>query len=121
MPHVAPHDGSPRRHTHTQAPSSSPQPSRTPTDPQRKFNDTWVCPKKPDQDAARLDVRVLSTNGKNAYTVGAFDAENTQQIGWVSQYGDTSKSIIQTRTEGITGVTGACECVCVWLWWCWLW
>ncbi len=38
-----------------------------------------------------------------------FDAENTQQIGWVSQYGDTSKSIIQTRTEGVTGVTGGCE------------
>ena len=76
---------------------------------QTRFAGTWVCPKRPDQDAARLDVKVQSPAGDQAFTVGSWDGVNKEQIGFVSQYGNTAKSIIITRTEGMLGVTGE-EC-----------
>ncbi len=73
---------------------------------QTRFAGTWVCPKRPDQEAARLDIKVQSPAGDQAFTVGSWDGENKEQIGFASQYGNTAKSIIQTRTEGMLGVTG---------------
>jgi len=39
--------------------------------------------------------------------VGAFDGQNIQRIGYVSQFGDITKGLPITRTEGTLGITGA--------------
>jgi hypothetical protein len=37
---------------------------------------------------------------------GAFDGEDPTRIGYVSQFGDVSKMVPMTKTEGTTGMTG---------------
>ena len=37
---------------------------------------------------------------------GAFDGEDVTRIGYVSQFGNVSKQVVMTKTEGTTGMTG---------------
>lgn len=58
-----------------------------------------------DEVVARLEIGVEDGSGKR-FTIGAFDGQNNTRIGFVSQFGDVSKQVVMTRTEGTTGMTG---------------
>ena len=70
------------------------------------FNNAWQahsCSKQANEDIARLDVRIPG------YTVPRDQAvaptpEN--YAGYLSQFGDSTKRMIITKNEGVTGVTG---------------
>jgi hypothetical protein len=70
-----------------------------------RFGGPWVSPMPAGEAAARVEMRVAN-NGQQ-YTVGAFDWQDATRIGYVSQFGDGSKRVVMTRTEGTTGMTGA--------------
>jgi hypothetical protein len=55
--------------------------------------------------AARLEMRVQNAAGSR-FTVGAFDGQNITRIGHVSQFGNVSRQVPQTVTEGVLGMTG---------------
>ena len=40
-------------------------------------------------------------------SAGAFEGESITRIGYVSQFGNVSKQVVMTKTEGTTGMTGA--------------
>lgn len=69
------------------------------------FGNPWITPMPAYEVVARLDMRVETADG-NRYTVGAFDGENTQPMGYVSHWGDISRAVPLSRTEGTTGMTG---------------
>lgn len=78
-----------------------------------RFGNPWVSPMPADEVAARLEMRVQSAGGSR-FTVGAFDGQDITRIGYVSQYGDVTKSVIMTKTEGTTGMTGKYGWYAVW-------
>lgn len=64
---------------------------------------TWVCPKDPTQEIARIDMRIPGYTKKREEAVPPSPENN---IGYISQFGDELKQMTLTINEGITGVTG---------------
>lgn len=78
-----------------------------------EYGPVWVSPMPANEVAARIEMRVGTTGGAQ-YTVGAFDGEDVNRIGYVSQFGNINKQIVMTKTEGITGMTGPYGWYTVW-------
>ena len=70
-----------------------------------RFGNAWVSPMPSAEVVARLEMRVDNGNGSR-FTIGAFDGQNNTRVGFVSQFGNVSKQVVLTRTEGTTGMTG---------------
>lgn len=69
---------------------------------------TWTCPQRDAQVPARLDVRIPGTTIQWG-TGASADPTPANYIGYVAQFGhqgDEARSMVITRNEGITGVTG---------------
>lgn len=70
------------------------------------FNGAWEahsCRKSPDEDIARLDIRIPGYTKKRDE---ALPPTPDNYIGYVSHFGDSSTKMTVTINEGITGVTG---------------
>ncbi len=70
-----------------------------------RFGGVWVSPMPSADVVARIEMRVQNS-AASRFTVGAFDGENLTPIGYVSQFGNVSKQVTMTKTEGTTGMTG---------------
>ena len=68
----------------------------------------WVTPMPAGEAAARIEMRVQDASN-NRYTVGSFDGQDITRIGYVSQFGDATKQVVMTKTEGTVGLTGEKE------------
>ena len=66
----------------------------------------WISPMPAGEMAARIEMRVLNGAGTNRFTIAWNDGEDTTNIGYVTQYGDLSKRVVMTKTEGVLGMTG---------------
>jgi hypothetical protein len=66
----------------------------------------WISPMPANEMAARIEMRVLDSGGTNRFTIPWTDGEDPTSIGYVTQFGDMSKRVVMTRTEGVLGMTG---------------
>jgi hypothetical protein len=53
------------------------------------------------------------TSAGDRYTVGAFDGQIITRIGSVTQFGNPSRWLPVTRTEGTLGITGQPQSQCI--------
>lgn len=74
------------------------------------FNGAWVSPLPAlpaagGEAPARLEMRVQAAGGAR-YTMSAAEGEQLATMGWVSQWGDVTRAVPLSRTEGTVGMTG---------------